>query len=146
MKLNIFIKETDFVSRLMDVMVCSKVMDCSLPLLFQGFQLLVPWPKEETRILSPIRPFQLKVFIFEFFFYLIHDFMFLKKNYEIGLDLFTHFNNFRSFGSNSFAKILYTQEKRQKLSSNYWIIYPQSNCVPRGWRRGLDCWFQSVFI
>jgi len=51
------------VARLMDVLVCSKVMDCSEPLLFQGFELLVPWPKEESRILSPIRPFQIEVIL-----------------------------------------------------------------------------------
>ena len=47
----------------MDVIQCARVMDCSLPMLFQGFQLLVPWPKEESHAVSAIRPFQDKVTI-----------------------------------------------------------------------------------
>jgi len=38
-------------------------LDCSLSLYFEAAQLLVPWPKEESPILAPIRPFQNEVSI-----------------------------------------------------------------------------------
>ena len=38
--------------------------DCSIPLYATRSQLLVPFPEEESRILAPIRPFQLEVYSF----------------------------------------------------------------------------------
>jgi hypothetical protein len=32
--------------------------DLSNPILNQPYDLIVPWPKEESRLLAPIRPFQ----------------------------------------------------------------------------------------
>jgi len=40
---------------------CAKVMDCSIPLNFQNFQMMVPMPEEKNRIGAPIRPFQYQV-------------------------------------------------------------------------------------
>jgi len=38
------------------------LLDSSLPLSFATIRLMVPWPKEKTHILAPIRPFQEMVF------------------------------------------------------------------------------------
>ncbi len=40
---------------------CILRADCSIPLHATRSQLLVPFPEEESRISSPIRPFQLEV-------------------------------------------------------------------------------------
>lgn len=50
---------------------CNRV-DCSITLLTGKTNLMVPWPEEESRILSPIRPFQLEVGIFFFPNKIIH--------------------------------------------------------------------------
>lgn len=36
-----------------------EVMDVSAPVLMEPYRLIVPWPKEQSRLLAPIRPFQL---------------------------------------------------------------------------------------
>ena len=33
-------------------------MDISVPIEIEPYGLIVPWPKEESRLLAPIRPFQ----------------------------------------------------------------------------------------
>ena len=35
-----------------------KQVDISLPVLIDPYRLFVPWPKEESRLLAPIRPFE----------------------------------------------------------------------------------------
>lgn len=35
-----------------------KEMDFTIPLVITRYRFLVPWPKEESRLLAPIRPFQ----------------------------------------------------------------------------------------
>jgi len=37
------------------------LFDIASYMLIEPFQLLVPWPQEESRLLAPIRPFQLTV-------------------------------------------------------------------------------------
>ncbi len=37
--------------------------DLSTPVMMEPFYIVVPWPKEESRLLAPIRPFQPEVCI-----------------------------------------------------------------------------------
>ena len=37
------------------------VCDLSIPVLMQKYYIVVPWPKEESRLLATIRPFQPEV-------------------------------------------------------------------------------------
>ena len=35
-----------------------QVIDLSIPMMIEPYSIVVPWPKEESRLLAPIRPFQ----------------------------------------------------------------------------------------
>jgi hypothetical protein len=35
-----------------------KQLDITVPAMIDPYHLVVPWPKEESRLLAPIRPFQ----------------------------------------------------------------------------------------
>jgi hypothetical protein len=35
-----------------------QVIDMSVPMMIEPWHIVVPWPKEESRLLAPIRPFQ----------------------------------------------------------------------------------------
>ena len=39
------------------------VLDISVPLIIEPHRIIVPWPKEESRLLATIRPFQPLVFL-----------------------------------------------------------------------------------
>lgn len=43
------------------------VVDLSVPLLMEPYYIVVPWPKEESRLLAPIRPFQPMVISKEYY-------------------------------------------------------------------------------
>ena len=63
MRLNNFIdKEADITALgLVAVPEIVKLIDASVPVMMNPLRLLVPWPEEESRLLAPIRPFQLTV-------------------------------------------------------------------------------------
>ena len=35
-----------------------QVVDLSVPIMIEPYRIVVPWPKEQSRLLAPIRPFQ----------------------------------------------------------------------------------------
>ena len=35
-----------------------QLVDLSIPMMIEPYSIVVPWPKEESRLLAPIRPFQ----------------------------------------------------------------------------------------
>ena len=41
-----------------------QVVDMTIPFRIELWHLIVPWPKEESRLLATIRPFQLPVIIY----------------------------------------------------------------------------------
>ena len=38
-----------------------QVVDMTIPFMIEPWHLIVPWPKEESRLLATVRPFQLPV-------------------------------------------------------------------------------------
>ena len=38
--------------------------DFTVPLLSDPFRMIVPWPKEQSRLLAPVRPFQYPVGVY----------------------------------------------------------------------------------
>ena len=52
-------KETDiFAIGLVASASAYSQIDITVPVMMEPFRLIVPWPKEESRLLAPIRPFQ----------------------------------------------------------------------------------------
>jgi len=82
MELLIFLKEVD-VARLVGLYLDHYTrMDCSIPLFNERSEMMVPWPEVESRVLSPIRPFDGKVIGIIFFptlNYTIHHIHILNK-------------------------------------------------------------------
>ena len=39
----------------------NKLVDLSVPFMMEPYRIIVPWPKEESRLLAIIRPFQPEV-------------------------------------------------------------------------------------
>lgn len=35
-----------------------QIIDMSVPVMIEKYHIVVPWPKEQSRLLAPIRPFQ----------------------------------------------------------------------------------------
>ena len=35
-----------------------QIIDMSVPVMIEQYYIVVPWPKEKSRLLAPIRPFQ----------------------------------------------------------------------------------------
>ena len=44
------------------------VCDLSTPVMMEPYYIVVPWPREESRLLAPIRPFQPEVCKSQFYF------------------------------------------------------------------------------
>jgi hypothetical protein len=45
--------------------------DLSTPVMMEPYYIVVPWPKEESRLLAPIRPFQPEVNVSQLLYFIV---------------------------------------------------------------------------